>query len=198
MIKKILLTLFLFIPLHSNASIPERFEEFFYSPEISSRHCGNNISHFIKYLFQKGEAVKNINVISITAPDHDWSFGRVVAVNSRWGTKIESSLHQNWSFHVVAIIDGFVYDFSFNEQPLILPLKKYMQQMFVPKSPFAINGETFRVRGQGPYYTSAHATSELAKFKFKTFSTDSRGVFTAIESEISFNDFMNKFDRSME
>jgi hypothetical protein len=173
------------------ANIDQIFSEFYYSPEISSRHCGRNISNFIKELAKLGYEHKDIRILYITAPYHPWSFGRVVAVNSRWGNLIDGNAHQNWEFHVIALIDKKAYDFSFNDSPKILNFNEYLESMFIPKNQFAINGETFRVRDEGPYYNSTHAKKELPHYRVKIFQSDKNGVLNAISEEMTLADFMN-------
>lgn len=187
------MTLIILIPFYASAGIANHFVDFFYHEQISSRHCGKNISDFMKYLNQKGESLQDFSIITITAPHHIWSFGNVVALNSRWGTEKEGILHENWAFHVIAVHRGKVYDFSFNQTPLILPLRMYMQKMFIPKKSFAINGDTFRVRGKGPIYTAQDALEELQHYRFKILLTDSSGVFKEIENEVSYSNFMKRY-----
>jgi hypothetical protein len=197
MLKSILFAFMVLAPLTSQAGMTERFAEYYFSNELSSRHCGANVSNFIKYLSQKGESTQGITIVSMRAPDHSWSFGRVVAVNSRWGTAVGTVYHQNWEFHVIAIKNGKVYDFSFNDTPKVLPLNQYMQEMFIPSAGFEINGSTFSVRGEGPVYTPAHAQKELYHYEFKLMSTNASGAFTTLETEVSYSDLMSKFSSQL-
>jgi hypothetical protein len=82
-----------------------------------------------------------------------------------------------------------VYDFSFERSPKILPLKQYMSEMYIPKNSFDINGSSFRVRGEGPTYTAAHATKELKDYQFKIMTADRHGNFTEVASRLNFEQF---------
>jgi hypothetical protein len=117
-------------------------------------------------------------------------FWSSVAVNARWGTLNNGSSHQNWGFHVIAIIDQKVYDLSFNEAPLILSFNDYLDSMFIPKIPFAINGETFRVGGDGPFYSAEYAMEELQHYQVKIMKSDKDGNFTTIFENQKLIDFL--------
>ena len=189
--KKFIFTLLLILSFSvlADPRIEKAFERFYFEGPISDRHCGQNISSFIQTLAKSGLYQPSMQVISFKAPHHAWSFGNIVAVNSRWGTLKGSSYHQNWIFHVIAILDGKVYDFSFDRKPRVIPLKQYLREMFIPKEAFAINGMSFRVRGQGPYYTPAHAEDELDYYEFKTMSVDSKGNFKELKTGLSLAEF---------
>jgi hypothetical protein len=194
--KKLLLVLLIFQSFTSLvfAGIKEDFEKFYYSDILSSRHCGQNISHFMQFLDQQGNFREDIVVLSFSAPQHSWSFGLLPALNSRWGRTYDGYRRDNWSFHVIAVIDGLVYDFSYNDRPTLIPLKDYLHDMFIPNESFMINGDTFRVRGQGPYYTTEHALAELPYFRFRVLSPDHKGNFTEIERNLTTADIMQRLD----
>jgi hypothetical protein len=172
------------------ANINQRFEEFYYSGHISSRHCGQNIHNFIKFLVQTGDYDSRTKVLYFEAPSNRWSFGKVVAVNSRWGKNIDGNFHENWSHHVIAVRDGLVYDFSFSRSPRILPLMDYFEEMYVPVRPFAIYGLDFRVGGDGPYYSASHARKELENFKFKITTVSSNGREAIERKEFNYRDML--------
>lgn len=173
------------------ANIDSIFSEFYYSPQISSLHCGRNISLFIKQLSASGYDINDIKVLSITAQYQPWSFGRVVAVNARWGNLNNGNFHQNWDFHVIAIIDKKVYDFSFNQTPLILDINQYLLSMFIPKVPFEINGSSFRVGGEGPFYKAEHAMLGLEHYQVKVMTSDKNGKFTTLIEKQNLLNFLN-------
>ncbi len=193
---KIFLSLvFTFFPiLFVHANLADEFSNFYYSKNISARHCGANVASFIKHLATNGYDTSNVRALKITAPNSRWGFGQVISVNSRWGRFESENYHQNWSFHVVALIEGNVYDFSFNQMPLIRPFKNYIQEMFIPKVPFAIYGDTFSIGGVGPYYSSSEAQVELQKYHFETYSVDTYGNFYLKYSANNLSDFINSFD----
>lgn len=188
--KLLLLVLFVSTNLFADARIEKAFSEFYYSGPLSARHCGQNVASFMRELSRQGLLNSKVRVVSFKAPDHSWSFGNIVAVNSRWGERKGSSMHQNWSFHVIAIVDGKVLDFSFDQKPRPLPVRQYLKEMFIPKEPILLNGESFRVRGKGPYYTPAYANDELAYYVFKTMTSDSHGNFNELKSGLGLAEFL--------
>lgn len=172
------------------ASMESLFFNFYYSPEISSLHCGRNISLFMKSLSDSGVDISDVKILSITAGYQPWSFGRVIAVNSRWGTFNNGNYHQNWDFHVIAIHDKKVYDFSFNQTPLVLSVGEYLESMFIPKQPFAINGETFRVGSEGPLFNANHARMGLDYNLVKVMRSDKKGKFTTLIEKQNMLDYL--------
>jgi hypothetical protein len=149
----------------------QEFDDFYYSDQLSSRHCGVNTAKFIKYLSNFDVKESSIYTVVITAPGNRWGFGRVLAVNSRWGKSINGNYHENWMFHVVTVIDGDVYDFSFNKNPLILSLAEYINKMFIPKNPFMPYGKTFSIANSGPWFTRSAALDELDSYEFDVYKT---------------------------
>jgi hypothetical protein len=185
------LLFFLFIFSNSVFAQESEFKEYFYTGEISSRHCGQNTSNFIDYLGDTGYPTSDVDTLVITAPGNMWSFGKVLAVNSRWGKENEGNYHENWSFHVVSIIRGYVYDFSFNKGPLILPLIEYLNRMFIPTSPLMLYGETFRIRNRGPWFTKQDAKEELVNYRFKILKTQSNGSLDVIRKDLNLKQLIN-------
>ena len=150
------------------SGLPEAFEDFYYSDKISSRHCGRNIKNFIKDLKRNGFDTSGIKVLKITAAGNSWGFGRIVALNSRWGKSLDNHFVENWGFHVVAVHNGEVYDFSFSREPTILKFDDYVESMFVAQNPILLYGKSFRVRGEGPYYTPEISRDELSSLVFES------------------------------
>jgi hypothetical protein len=185
--------IFLFIfssqTLWGQSDFNKHFKNFYYSSEISARHCGENISAFMRYLTrQKFQDHKSILIVSMTSPGNPWSFGNVVTLNSRWGNAIENHFHHNYAFHVFAIYKGHAYDFTFAQEPKILPTKEYLKEMYIPHKPILLYGESFRVRGMGPEYNEKHAMDELNQSEFKLFNTDSRGTFNLVQESASYQE----------
>ena len=185
------LLFFLFILSSSVFAQETEFKEYFYTGELSSRHCGRNTSNFIDYLGDNGYPTSEIDTLVITAPGNMWSFGKVLAVNSRWGKENEGNYHENWSFHVVSIIRGYVYDFSFNKIPLILPLGEYLNRMFVPTNPFMPYGETFRISNRGPWFTKHDAKEELVDYRFKILKAQNNGSLDVIHKGLNLEQLMD-------
>jgi len=138
----------------AQSDIKKLFKDFYYSTEIDSRFCGKNVTRFLKYIKNEGIDLKRLQIVHISAPNSTWGFGKLIALSSRWGKQIDNHFHANYQFHYIALTDqGIVLDFSFNNEPTPLPLKRYLNEMFVAKGPIDLYGETFRINGQGPYYT---------------------------------------------
>ena len=169
------------------------FNDYFYNGELSSRHCGVNTSNFIEYLSDGGYPISKIDTLVITAPGNMWSFGKVLAVNSRWGRENEGNSHESWNFHVVSVIDSNVYDFSFNKVPLILPIDEYLNRMFIPSSPFMPYGESFRVSGHGPWFTKEDARKVLKNYRFKVLGTSNNGRQSIIHKELTLKELLNRY-----
>lgn len=176
------------------ASLESRFQEFYWSNKLSLRHCGENVSHFIRYLSDKNEFDPSISVLKITAPGHAWTFGNVLALNAR-GSDLEDGNHrQTWDFHFVLVSKGRVFDFSFDQNPRVLPLQEYFMEMYVPKKPLMVNGPSFRTRGQGPNYTADHAMNELKSYEFKVFRPDAQGKLTLLTELTSLGKLLQFFE----
>lgn len=187
--------LFLLLILSSALFAQEKeFNDYFYNGELSSRHCGKNTANFIEFLGDTGYPITEIDTLVITAPVNMWSFGKVLAVNSRWGKEIEGNFHENWTFHVVSIIDGNVYDFSFNKTPLILPLRDYLNMMYIPANPYMPYGETFRISNRGPWFTKEDAEKELKGYRFKILETQNNGRSNATHINLSLEELYNHYN----
>lgn len=186
------------ITTYANSSIKKLFSDYFYHIDLSARHCGQNISNFVKYLSKNNfQDIKGITIVSMTSPNNPWSFGNVVAMQARWSGKNNGIYsHFNYAFHVFAIHQGEVYDFSFMEEPTVLPLDRYLSTMYIPPVAFAINGSSFRTRGMGPLYTPSHALTELKDSSFKIFNTNNKGDYIDTQISLSYSELLNEFDKN--
>lgn len=162
-----ILIILLFCQFAHGANLDEIFEQFYFSNKISSRHCGQNINNFVKELERNNIETSNVKVLEITAPGNGWGFGNVVALNSRWGKELDGHRVQNWGFHVVAVIENRVYDFSFNTFPIAPDFETYIEQMFVAQNPILLYGSSFRISGQGPGFTPEISKELLHNYKFR-------------------------------
>ena len=145
------------------------FARHYESHEISGRHCGKNIDSFIDRLRRIGALPPDLRRVVIRSPDSGWHMeSMLIGTNSRFGTPDKDGpIVSMWYFHVVALWQGKVYDFSFDREPRVLPVEEYLEAMFVPVRPFLLFGESFRIRGKGPYYGREDAREEVAKFTFE-------------------------------
>ena len=187
----ILATIICVSALASETQIKKSFKSFYYSTEVNDRFCRKNVENFAKYLKSINLLDENFKLIIIEAPGHPWTFGRLPAFKSRFGKYVEGMYHQNWTYHAIGLYKGEVYDFSFDRKPRVLKLTKYMDEMYLPTSPYLINGETFRTRGMGPYFTRAHAKEEREDFDYNVYSFDS-GANSKLESPtMNYKEFLN-------
>lgn len=160
------------------------FEDFFYDTEVRPGECRDNISNWVGDLKQRGLDVRGIYGVRIdldpSQPSWTWSFGRVHAMRDRWGQAREGNFYTPWYYHVIAIDhrwgQGLVYDFSFTKTPRVLPLWDYLREMFIPNPPFALHGESFRLRGEGPLFTEELAWRELKDYyRFRVYPMEAPG-----------------------
>lgn len=178
------------------SKIDHHFEDFFYSKEISSRHCGENISKFMKYLGNKNLNIHDqVTIVYMESPQHAWSFGDVMAVKARWG-KVHSNgiMHSNFYFHVFAIYDGRAFDFTFEDRPTILNVNDYLYAMYVPDEGFMPYGSSFSTRGLGATYKPSYAIEELKQSVFTLMKTDKFGNFTVVGSKLKFKEVFKDFE----
>lgn len=175
----------------SEKELKEEFEFFYYKGKLSSRHCGRNINNFILYLNERGYSTDELHTVHITGERTRWSLGRVMAINSRFGNEIEGNFLENWYFHVVAMFKGKIYDFSFNKTPLILRAKDYLNKMFVPQNPFMPWGSSFRIGGEGPYYTPEIARDEVKFLHFKITKSNGLQTTSVIEPGLYTPEFLD-------
>lgn len=117
----------------SAETVQEAFREFYTAPEISGNHCGQNVRHFLNYLNKREVKYRSGFVVSI----YD-DYGFLHHFDARWGDEekylnCETYLHQNWFFHVFAVIDGMAYDFS-QSGPKVQPLHEYLKTAYLPAS----------------------------------------------------------------
>lgn len=79
------------------------FAQYYYSAEISSRHCGLNIKNFVNYLLNQGHDVSGINIVTYRAETSAWGFGRILALYARDGKLVGQNFIKTWEFHVIAL-----------------------------------------------------------------------------------------------
>lgn len=130
---KYLVTLVLFYNSFLYASTVDiAYKEFFNNEIISTRHCGQNIYHFLNFLEKKKIKYKTGYVVSV----HE-DFGSLNLYNARWGSEEsyadgENYFRSNYYFHVFAIIDGKAYDFSKNYTEK-QDAYDYIKEAYLPK-----------------------------------------------------------------
>jgi len=186
----ILATIISISALASESQVKKHFKSFYYSTEVNDRFCRKNVENFAKHLNSKDLLDEDFKLIIIEAPGHPWTFGYLPAFKSRFGKYVEGMYHQNWTYHAIGLYKGKVYDFSFDKKPRVLKLTSYMDEMYLPLRPYLINGETFRTRGKGPYFTRADAREEREDFDYKVYSFDSRANSKVESSTLNYKEFL--------
>lgn len=151
-------------------SLDNDFRRFYESDRLSSRHCGRNIDEFAAQLESENKYPRDMLRLEIENPRGSWGFGRLIALSARWARGTGDIYQANYSFHVVALHRGIVYDFSFGPNARPLPLADYLDQMFlVPNSitNFMPMGSTFRIQDRGPEYLREDSIKELRTFHYQ-------------------------------
>ena len=132
--KRALLVLLVLFSFKSfSETVTEAFEDFYNDQSIDSNHCGRNIQFFLRYLESSSIDFQNAYVVSVHEPSAFLNH-----FDARWGKKDKYKngkpyFHDNWYFHVFAVIDGIAYDFS-QRGMKAMPLKKYLRKSYLPES----------------------------------------------------------------
>lgn len=166
----------------SPAILQERFQAFYYSDQLSPRHCGRNVDRFAGALREEGILPEDFRVVSIKNHGGAWGWGQMLlALNSRWGQPMGGAFVEKWYFHVVGIHDGSVYDFSYAREPTVVPIREYIETMYIVpegKTEILPYGTTFRVRGMGPAYLREHSLTEVSSMEFEVSIPVAPGEWT--------------------
>ena len=122
---------FLFSISAQAVTVGQSFQDFYYNFELSPNKCGVNIQKFLVHLNQRNVKFNKGFVVSI----HE-DFAELNHFDARWGpvetyTNGVPYRRNNWYFHVFAVIDSIVYDFS-QTGPKAQPLAEYLQTAYIP------------------------------------------------------------------
>jgi hypothetical protein len=107
------------------------FETHFHE-HYEPRHCGRNITRFLKAALKQDRHVDDLNVVTIENKGFSM-FGLVNAEKARgWRFSVSSSVEKNWYHHVIALDDsGYVYDFDYTTSPTPIHIEEYLESMFL-------------------------------------------------------------------
>ncbi len=150
----------------AKSSIEAEFEDFYYSNQINPRFCKKNILGFLDSLESKGIDTSEFEVLEITAPRSSWGFGKMIALNSRWGREVAFYNFQTFGYHVIAIYKDKVIDFSFGPEPKLLSYDEYIEEMYLVDEDILLYGPSFSLRGQS-YYTRELSIEHVSDFEIK-------------------------------
>lgn len=190
--KSIILSLMIIFScgLSANSRVDELFKEFYYNPIVVPRLCWQNISNFTKFLHENDAYDEDIRIIDFSSPGSAWTMYMLNPFMARFGKEQNGMNISRWYSHFIAILDDKVYDFSFNKEPTILSVDDYFETMFIPKEDIMLFGETFIVRGKGPYFTSEMARTVLTKeMDFLVRTADDQGNFSEREESFKYHEF---------
>ncbi|MCT4640694.1 MAG: hypothetical protein N4A33_00250 [Bacteriovoracaceae bacterium] len=143
MIKLITLNLILCLSLFaSEASVNSIFKKLYFDTEnIVQSQCAQNIKFFIEEAYEAGINISNFKVLIIKNSGIHYS-SYLKAFNVRDGKTVYSPYKKDyyvrmtgWFYHVIALYNGKVYDFSYDQEPKIHSLKTYVENMFLLKYP---------------------------------------------------------------
>jgi hypothetical protein len=121
-----------FLAMGQDYGILEKNFKSTFETHYEARQCGKNIQEFLKRAKMIGFDMQHISVVTIKNKGYS-VFGMV---NAEWA-RISAfdrpvAGEANWYHHVVAVDDrSFVYDFDFDIKPTILPLRQYVEKMFL-------------------------------------------------------------------
>lgn len=111
-----------------------------YQNHYREAQCGPNIMGFVRRAESKGHKLYNANIIEISNTGYSL-FGLVNAEFARKAGRVNPNYardglshlpgEKNWQHHIILEMDGYIYDFDFDNYPNILPVKAYFEKMFL-------------------------------------------------------------------
>jgi len=110
--------------------LKDLFKDHFHN-HYEPRRCGQNAIAFIKAADRQLAAAPSLQLVTIEDTGFS-NFGMISAEHARRSDRPGQVEDINWYFHAF-VVDrkGLVYDFDFGGEPTIVPLKSYLQKMFV-------------------------------------------------------------------
>lgn len=131
------------------------FEETFAS-HYEPRLCGKNIARLIESAGEEAIDLEDAYFLKIESE----SFWQLQAFSPRG---YAPGKRQPWSFHVVLVADGFVFDYDFTNRPRVLPADDYFFEMFVPQGPTDLPQYRFEKTIRETYALSFYDAREILK-----------------------------------
>lgn len=121
----------------------QSFKDMYFTSQIESRFCGKNSEKLIQKWQDLGLNLENAEIWNVTNVGFQY-FGLIKYYQNRWERFYSFPYEGNpdymangsggWYFHAFVVSDGFVYDFSYKQQPTITKLNDYILDMFVLKT----------------------------------------------------------------
>lgn len=110
--------------------LKDLFKDHFHN-QYEPRRCGQNAMAFIKAADRQLDAANSLQMVTIEDTGFS-NFGMISAEYARRPGRPGQVEDMNWYFHVFVVDrSGLVYDFDFGGEPTVVPLKNYLQKMFV-------------------------------------------------------------------
>jgi hypothetical protein len=123
-----------------------------YKKHYVENQCGSNILGFLGRAESKGKKVYNANILEISNKGYSL-FGLINVEFAREKGRLNpnSSLdgirnlpgETNWYHHVVLELDGYIYDFDFDNYPVVLPVRDYFEKMFLNDKKISEGGDRY-------------------------------------------------------
>lgn len=117
------------------------FLEHFWS-KYEARKSVENIENFVREAIRQGIDVKGAELVRIQNQGFE-SYGLISAFQAREKSSVlkeqgsalgYAEIPVNWTSHAFLLVDNRVFDFDFRNQPTILDIGSYINEMFIPKS----------------------------------------------------------------
>lgn len=124
--------------------LADLFGKRFYS-HYKAGKCGDNIMRLLDAARDAGIDARDARMLVIENKGIS-GLGLVNVALARGGSHVRTGEQlpasaRNWYHHVILELDCLVYDFDFTNEPKVLPLRRYLQEMFLNQRPAA--GQVF-------------------------------------------------------
>ena len=124
---------------HGSEALTQQFRGEFYN-QYRAGKCGQNVMELAERAAANGINISNARVLQIRNVGFS-VFGLVRAEFARGSGPLANSPQPhgirwypggtNWQFHAVLELDGLIYDFDFGNEPKVLRVAEYFEQMFL-------------------------------------------------------------------
>jgi hypothetical protein len=116
----------------ANPAIEAVFRDHFENEYIPNK-CGQNIENFVRALDAEGLLPASAKIVKLDDEYGGSMFGMLNAEYARNATT-RGPGETNWYHHVVAEIDGKIYDFDFGNQPEIITTREWLDRQWLQEN----------------------------------------------------------------
>lgn len=128
--------------------VKELFENTFYSDHYQESLCATNITSFVQLAHRSGIDVSRFNILYIDDFGELYPTGvKAYRARNQGSFLPDFHLYQptnnklpikeageiNWLIHVVLEVNGMIYDFDYTNEPKVVDVKSYFEDMFMPR-----------------------------------------------------------------